>query len=198
MQMYAAERYGAAEAFRFDRYTVTMTHADALIALLSGSNQINAHFTSPPFHQREIKDPRVRTRARHRRHHGRRDDVHDAVDDGAVPRGESRRLRGGPRRARGSQRADPQRPARGGARSCSPRNRRPAFRSRSSSRCCATPTFASRRRPRTPRSTPSSCKRSARSRIGRARGAICSFPKIHGAGRLLIRDAERHEAHDRA
>jgi NitT/TauT family transport system substrate-binding protein len=61
MQMYAAERYGAAEAFRFDRYTVTMTHADALIALLSGSNQINAHFTSPPFHQREIRDPRVRT-----------------------------------------------------------------------------------------------------------------------------------------
>lgn len=61
MQMYAAERYGAAEAFRFDRYTVTMTHADALIALLSGGNQINAHFTSPPFHQREIKDPRVRT-----------------------------------------------------------------------------------------------------------------------------------------
>jgi NitT/TauT family transport system substrate-binding protein len=61
MQMYAAERYGAAEAFRFDRYTVTMTHADALIALVSGSNQINAHFTSPPFHQREIKDPRVRT-----------------------------------------------------------------------------------------------------------------------------------------
>ena len=61
MQMYAAQRYGAAEAFRFDRYTVTMTHADALIALLSGGNQINAHFTSPPFHQREIKDSRVRT-----------------------------------------------------------------------------------------------------------------------------------------
>jgi NitT/TauT family transport system substrate-binding protein len=61
MQMYAAERFGVAEAFRFDRYTVTMTHPDALIALLSGSNQINAHFTSPPFHQREIKDPRVRT-----------------------------------------------------------------------------------------------------------------------------------------
>jgi NitT/TauT family transport system substrate-binding protein len=61
MQMYAAQRYGTAEAFRFDRYTVTMTHADALIALLSGGNQINAHFTSPPFHQREIKDSRVRT-----------------------------------------------------------------------------------------------------------------------------------------
>jgi NitT/TauT family transport system substrate-binding protein len=61
MQMYAAERYGAAEAFRFDRYTVTMTHPDALIALLSGGNQVSAHFTSPPFHQREIRDPRVRT-----------------------------------------------------------------------------------------------------------------------------------------
>jgi NitT/TauT family transport system substrate-binding protein len=61
MQMYAAERYGAAEAFRFDRYTVTMTHPDAVIALLSGGNQINAHFTSPPFHQREIADARVRT-----------------------------------------------------------------------------------------------------------------------------------------
>src|SRR5690349_16124364 len=61
MQMYAAEKYGAAEAFRFDRYTVTMTHADALIALVSGSGQIDAHFTSPPFHQREIKNAKVHT-----------------------------------------------------------------------------------------------------------------------------------------
>jgi NitT/TauT family transport system substrate-binding protein len=61
MQMYAAERYGTAEAFRFDRYTVTMTHPDALIALISGGNQVNAHFTSPPFHQREIREPGVRT-----------------------------------------------------------------------------------------------------------------------------------------
>jgi NitT/TauT family transport system substrate-binding protein len=61
MQMYAAGRYGAANAFRFDRYTVTMTHPDALIAMLSGAGQIDAHFTSPPFHQRERKDPRVHT-----------------------------------------------------------------------------------------------------------------------------------------
>ena len=61
MQMYAAERYGIGEAFRFDRYTVTMTHPDAVVALLSGANQIDAHFTSPPFHQREIRDPRVHT-----------------------------------------------------------------------------------------------------------------------------------------
>ena len=61
MQMHAAQKYGAAEAFRFDRYTVTMTHPDALIALTSGSGQIDAHFTSPPFHQREIRDARVHT-----------------------------------------------------------------------------------------------------------------------------------------
>ena len=38
-----------------------MTHPDAVVALLSGTSQINAHFTSPPFHQRELKDPRIRT-----------------------------------------------------------------------------------------------------------------------------------------
>ena len=61
MQMYAAEHYGADAATRFDRYTVTMTHPDGVVALLSGSSQIDAHFTSPPFHQREIQDPRVHT-----------------------------------------------------------------------------------------------------------------------------------------
>ncbi len=61
MQMYAAQRYGAAETFRFDQHTVTMTHADAVVALLSGSGAITAHFTSPPFHQRERSDTAVRT-----------------------------------------------------------------------------------------------------------------------------------------
>jgi NitT/TauT family transport system substrate-binding protein len=61
MQMYARSKYGPPQATRFDRYTVTMTHPDGVIALLSGSGSISAHFTSPPFHQRERKDPRVRT-----------------------------------------------------------------------------------------------------------------------------------------
>src|SRR5690606_77619 len=38
MQMYAAERYGAADAERFDRYTVSMTHPDGVLAMLSGSS----------------------------------------------------------------------------------------------------------------------------------------------------------------
>jgi len=61
MQMYAAQHYGADQAERFDQYTVTMTHPDAVVALLSGSGAITAHFTSPPFHQRELKDPAMRT-----------------------------------------------------------------------------------------------------------------------------------------
>jgi NitT/TauT family transport system substrate-binding protein len=61
MQMYAAERYGAAEATRFDKYTVTMTHPDGVVAMLSGSGEINAHFTSPPFHQRERQHAEIRT-----------------------------------------------------------------------------------------------------------------------------------------
>jgi sulfonate transport system substrate-binding protein len=61
MQMYAREKYGADQAYRFDKYTVTMTHPDGVIALLSASGGISAHFTSPPFHQRERKDSHIRT-----------------------------------------------------------------------------------------------------------------------------------------
>lgn len=61
MQIYASEKYGLAEATRFDKYTVPMTHPDGVVALLGGSGAISAHFTSPPFHQRERKDPRVHT-----------------------------------------------------------------------------------------------------------------------------------------
>ena len=61
MQMYARNKYGVDQAARFDKYTVTMTHPDGVIALLSGSGGITAHFTSPPFHQRERKDEHVRT-----------------------------------------------------------------------------------------------------------------------------------------
>jgi NitT/TauT family transport system substrate-binding protein len=61
MQMYAAENYGADQATRFDPYTVSMTHPDGVIAMTAESSDIAAHFTSPPFHQRERRDPRVRT-----------------------------------------------------------------------------------------------------------------------------------------
>ena len=65
LQMYAEQKYGPAQFARFDKYTVTMTHPDGMTALLASSGAssgaIDAHFTSPPFHQRERKDARVRT-----------------------------------------------------------------------------------------------------------------------------------------
>jgi NitT/TauT family transport system substrate-binding protein len=61
MQMYAQEKYGPAQATRFDKFTISMAHPDAVVALLSGSGGITAHFSSPPFHQRERQDPRIRT-----------------------------------------------------------------------------------------------------------------------------------------
>ncbi|HZP76025.1 MAG TPA: ABC transporter substrate-binding protein [Pseudolabrys sp.] len=61
MQMYARAKYGPAETFRFDPYTVSMTHPDAAIAILSGNEAIKAHYASQPFHQRERHDPAVRT-----------------------------------------------------------------------------------------------------------------------------------------
>ena len=60
MQMYAVKKYGKAEAFRFDPFTVTMNHSDAAAALLSGKT-ISGHFASAPLDQRELKEPGVRT-----------------------------------------------------------------------------------------------------------------------------------------
>jgi NitT/TauT family transport system substrate-binding protein len=61
MQMYAKQKYGPGDVYHFDKYTVTITHPDGVIALLSGSGAVDAHFTSPPFAQRERKDPRIHT-----------------------------------------------------------------------------------------------------------------------------------------
>jgi NitT/TauT family transport system substrate-binding protein len=61
MQMAAIKEFGAAEFARYDKYTVGLGHPDALIAMLSGSAGISAHFASPPFHQRERRSADVRT-----------------------------------------------------------------------------------------------------------------------------------------
>ena len=63
MQMYARKKYGAADTFKFDKYTISMQHPDAVVALLTGNKQITAHYASPPFHQRERRE------AEHPDHH---------------------------------------------------------------------------------------------------------------------------------
>jgi NitT/TauT family transport system substrate-binding protein len=61
MQMAAIKDFGAADYAHYDKFTVGLTHPDALIALMSGRAEISAHFASPPFHQRERKAADVRT-----------------------------------------------------------------------------------------------------------------------------------------
>ena len=61
MQMHARQTFGPAETFRFDPFTVSMAHPDAVIALITGGAGVNAHFASAPFHQREMKEPGMRT-----------------------------------------------------------------------------------------------------------------------------------------
>jgi NitT/TauT family transport system substrate-binding protein len=61
LQMAAVKEFGPESYGELDRYTVSLTHPDGVIALLSGRSEITGHFTSPPFHQRERKDPAIRT-----------------------------------------------------------------------------------------------------------------------------------------
>jgi NitT/TauT family transport system substrate-binding protein len=61
MQMAAIKEFGKGDFARYDPFTVSLTHPDGVVALLSGKSEITAHFTSPPFHQRERKDASVRT-----------------------------------------------------------------------------------------------------------------------------------------
>ncbi len=61
MQMYARQKYGAAETFKYDKYTISMQHPDGVVAMLTGNKQIAAHYASAPFHQRELKEANIRT-----------------------------------------------------------------------------------------------------------------------------------------
>jgi len=60
LQMAAAGLYGEKNYAKLDPLTVTMSHADASIAMLSGKGSINSHFTSPPYQDRQLKDPAIR------------------------------------------------------------------------------------------------------------------------------------------
>jgi NitT/TauT family transport system substrate-binding protein len=61
MQMQAIKESGKDQFAKYDPYTVSLQHPEGVVALLSGKSEITAHFTSPPFHQRERRDPAVRT-----------------------------------------------------------------------------------------------------------------------------------------
>jgi NitT/TauT family transport system substrate-binding protein len=55
LQMAAAREFGPQNYEKLDPLTVGMPHPDAAVALLSGSGGITAHFSSPPFLERELR-----------------------------------------------------------------------------------------------------------------------------------------------
>jgi len=61
LQMAAAKEFGDANYARLDPWTVGLSHPDGLLAITNNSGGVDAHFTSSPFHEQEIKIPGMRT-----------------------------------------------------------------------------------------------------------------------------------------
>lgn len=61
LQMEAAKTFGSENYNRLDAFTVGLSHPDGLLALTNNSGGVDAHFTSSPFHEQEMKLPGVRT-----------------------------------------------------------------------------------------------------------------------------------------
>jgi NitT/TauT family transport system substrate-binding protein len=61
LQMAAEKAFGSGQHGKLDPLTVTLSHPDAMQALLSGRSEVDAHFGSPPFQYEELKDPAMHT-----------------------------------------------------------------------------------------------------------------------------------------
>ena len=59
LQMAAAQTFGEANYAKLDPITVSMSHPDAMATFLSAGGEIDNHFTSPPFIQKELEKPGV-------------------------------------------------------------------------------------------------------------------------------------------
>jgi NitT/TauT family transport system substrate-binding protein len=61
LQMAAEQAFGEGQQNRLDPLTVSMSHPDGQVALLSGASEITAHFSSPPFQYQQLKTPGIHT-----------------------------------------------------------------------------------------------------------------------------------------
>ncbi|HXX85992.1 MAG TPA: ABC transporter substrate-binding protein [Casimicrobiaceae bacterium] len=60
LQMEAAKAFGDANYARLDPFTVGLSHPDGLLAITNNTGGVDAHFTSSPFHEQEMKVPGIR------------------------------------------------------------------------------------------------------------------------------------------
>jgi NitT/TauT family transport system substrate-binding protein len=54
LQYASAQRWGQAQALKLDPLQVALPHPDAAAALISGGNEVNSHFSTPPYQQQEL------------------------------------------------------------------------------------------------------------------------------------------------
>src|SRR5947208_6235268 len=60
LQMAAADLFGQANYQKFDEFTVSLSHPDAMVALMNNTGGVNAHFATSPFYEAEMKIPGAR------------------------------------------------------------------------------------------------------------------------------------------
>ena len=59
LEMAAAQIYGDANYDKLDHLTISMTHPQATIALLSGKGEVTSHFGVAPYYWEEMADPAI-------------------------------------------------------------------------------------------------------------------------------------------
>jgi len=55
LQMAAADLFGQSNYQKFDEFTVSLSHPDAMVALMNNTSGVNAHFGTSPFYEQEMK-----------------------------------------------------------------------------------------------------------------------------------------------
>src|ERR1044072_2237930 len=60
LQMAAADLFGQPNYQKFDELTVSLSHPDAMLALMNNTGGVNAHFATSPFYEQEMKIPGAR------------------------------------------------------------------------------------------------------------------------------------------
>lgn len=59
LQMAAEQAFGPGQFKRLDALTVALPHPEATAAMLGGGTEVTAHFTSPPFQEQQLRDPKI-------------------------------------------------------------------------------------------------------------------------------------------
>ena len=60
LQIAAAKLFGEKDFARFDPLTISLSHPDGLLAITNNTAGVNAHFTTSPFYEQEMKLPGAR------------------------------------------------------------------------------------------------------------------------------------------